>query len=71
MKPYFAKSGAWVNFETLTPSGYYLVTLYDPAGNVVDKVQCDCSRDAREYRRVFVGIANHWGKRYRFNGLWG
>ena len=62
MKPYFAKTEAWVNFERLHPSGYYLVTLYDPMGNIHDKVRCDDYRNACEYRKAFVSIAKAWGK---------
>lgn len=61
MKPYFANSGAWVNFETLTPSGYYVVTVYAPSGEVHDRVRCDDYRAALDYRRAFVAIAKHWG----------
>lgn len=62
MKPYFAKSGAWVQFETLFPSGYHMVTLYDPLGDIADRMRCDCYRDAQAYRRAFVAIAKNWGK---------
>lgn len=62
MKPYFAKSGAWVQFETLFPSGYHMVTLYDPDDNVLDRVRCDDIVDLCAYRCMFVAIANNWGK---------
>lgn len=62
MKPYFAKSGAWVQFETLFPSGYYMVTLYDPEGNVANRIRCDDIVDACVYRCRFVTIARKWGK---------
>lgn len=60
MKPFFSKSGAWVQFETLTPSGYYMVTLYDPSGNQSDRVRCDDYRDALAYRKSFIQIAKNW-----------
>jgi hypothetical protein len=62
MKPYFAKSGAWVQCETLFPSGMYNVTLYAPDDNVHDRIRCDDYRDALAYRRSFVAIAKNWGK---------
>lgn len=59
MKPYFAKSGAWVSYEKTFPSGYHIVTLYDPADNVHDKIKCDDYRMAQEYRKSFVKTANN------------
>jgi len=61
MKPYFAKSGAWVQFETLNPSGMYLVTLYAPDDSTHDRIRCDDYRAALEYRRAFVQLAKNWG----------
>ena len=61
MKPYFSTSGAWVQFETLRPSGYHVVTLYDPSDNVHDRIRCDDYRDALGYRRSFIAIAKNWG----------
>jgi len=62
MKPYFAKSGAWVQFETLIPSGMYSVTLYAPDDNKHDHIRCDSYCMAQEYRRAFVALAkNFWG----------
>ena len=51
------KTGAWTTFERLTPSGLYLVRLYDPAGNLQDKVRADTYRGAREYLKAFNKIA--------------
>lgn len=62
MKPYFASSGAWVQFERIFPSGDYLVTLYDPSDNRQDRVRCDDYRNALAYRKSFVSIAKNWGK---------
>jgi len=62
MKQYFAKSGAWVQCETLLPSGMYSVTLYAPDNSKHDRVRCDTYRTAQEYRRSFVALAkNFWG----------
>lgn len=61
MKPYFATSGAWVQFEKTFPSGYYIVTLYDPSDNTHDKIKCDDYKMAQAYRRSFIDIAkNNW-----------
>jgi hypothetical protein len=51
------KNGAWTTFERLTPSGFYLVRLFDPAGNLQDKVRADTYRGAREYLRAFNKLA--------------
>lgn len=61
IKPYFSKSGAWVQFENLTPSGCHVETLYDPSDNVHDRIKCDDYSDALAYRRSFVAIAKNWG----------
>jgi len=62
MKPYFAKSGAWVQFETVDHSGMYIVTLYDTEENVHDRVQCDDHSNALAYRRSFIKLANQLEK---------
>ena len=59
MKPYFSKSGAWVSYEKTFPSGYHIVTLYDPADNVHDKIKCDDYHDALAYRKSFVKTADN------------
>jgi hypothetical protein len=51
------KSGAYVVCERNAVSGFYTVTLRNPAGNVHDKVSCDTYRSAREYARAFGAIA--------------
>ena len=51
------KNGAWTAFERLTPSGLYLVRLYDPAGNLQDKVRADTYTGAREYLLAFNKVA--------------
>ena len=64
MKPYFAKSGAWVSYEKTFPSGYHIVTLYDPADNVHDKIKCDDYKNAKSIFNEFVNrakIAKKWG----------
>lgn len=61
MKPYFSKSGAWVSFDYTIPSDYYIVTVFNPAGSVHDRIRCDDYRDALAYRRSFIAIAKNWG----------
>jgi len=51
------KNGAWTTFERLIPSGLYLVRLFDPAGNLQDKVRADSYTGAREYQRAFNKVA--------------
>lgn len=62
MKPYFADSGAWVQFETVDHSGMYIVTLYDTENNVHDRVKCDDHSNALAYRRAFIKLANQLEK---------
>lgn len=62
MKPYFADSGAWVQFETVKHSGMYKVTLFDTENNVHDRVRCDDRSDALAYRRSFIKLANQLDK---------
>jgi len=57
MKPYLTICGAEVHFETLFPSGTYLVTAYAPDGSKHDQIICDDYTDALAYRRAFIGIA--------------
>lgn len=65
MKPYFADSGAWVQFETLEHSGMYKVTLFDTENNVHDRVRCDDHSDALAYRRSFIKLANQLDKEHQ------
>ena len=51
------KTGAHTTFERLHPSGFYLVRLVDPSGNLQDKISCDTYKAAREYQRAFNKIA--------------
>ena len=51
------KSGAWTVFEKIPVSGMYLVKLYGPTGDCIDKVRCDDYRMAREYLAAFKRIA--------------
>lgn len=58
MKITTQKNGAWTVFEKA--NGWYLVKLYDAAGNLLDKMRCDDYRDACDYKRSFDKIArNH------------
>ena len=57
MKTKLYKSGAFVTFERLTPSGMYAVLLRSPSGDVFDKVRCDDYQDALAYMRSFCAIA--------------
>jgi len=58
---YFADTGAWVKFETVFPSGYHIVTLYDTADNVFKRRTCDTLQDAMDYRNSFINTADNWG----------
>ena len=58
MKIFTGKNGAWTSFEKL--NGWYIVKLYDAAGNLLDKIRCDDYRNACDYRKSFNAIAkNH------------
>lgn len=60
MKIYEYKNNAYVTFERL-PSGFYLVQLRSPSGELCDKVMADTYRGASEYRRAFCAIAKKMG----------
>ena len=51
------KSGAYTVFERMFPSGMYLVELYNPTGELIDKIRCDTYSAAREYLSAFNRIA--------------
>ena len=53
------KSGATVMFQRNGVNGFYTVTLYSPAFNVIDRVSCDTYRAACEYRRAFIALAKN------------
>lgn len=51
------KNRASVSFER---SGYWwVVEVYSPGGQLVDKVRCDNYHDALEYRRAFLALAKN------------
>jgi len=58
---HFADTGAWVQFETVFPSGYHVVTLYDTGDNVFKRRTCDSLEDAMDYRNSFINMADKWG----------
>jgi hypothetical protein len=58
MKPYFSKTGAWVNCESIRHNGFYAVMLIDPSGNIHDRIMTDDYKSALDYRRSFIKIAN-------------
>lgn len=57
MKIKLFKNGASVSQEKTFPSGFYIVTLRNPAGDIADKVKTDTYQDAIEYKRAFNAIA--------------
>jgi len=59
MKPYFAATGAWVNFENIRHNGFYAVMLIDPSGNIHDRIMTDDYQSALEYRRSFIQMAKN------------
>ena len=61
MYPYFADTGAWVQFETVQHSGYHIITLYDTGDNVYKRRTCDTLQDAFDYRNAFIKLADNWG----------
>ena len=52
-------NGAWTVFERTPTSGMYVVKLYNPTGNLADKVVCDDYHNARDYLRSFNAIAKN------------
>lgn len=54
-KVYMAKSGAWTVFAKV--GGLYEVKVYNPSGNVLNKVRCDDYSMAMEYLRKFKMLA--------------
>lgn len=56
MKPiHLYKNDAYVTYEK--SNGWYVVRLWDCAGNLSDKVRCDSYREACAYHRSFKAIA--------------
>ena len=51
------KNGAWTVFDRVMPSGYWLVKLYRPDGNLEDKILCDDYINAMNYFKSFNLIA--------------
>lgn len=45
-KSYGVRNGARVQMERLTPSGMYLIELWEPNGSLFTKMRCDDFRDA-------------------------
>lgn len=56
MKIKLLKNGAYVSLEKTSPSGYYIVSLRNPSGNVHDKIKTDDYKSALEYKRAFLAI---------------
>ena len=57
---HFAESGAWVDIEITFPSGFYIVTLYEPSGNVAKRLKHDCISAAAATWREYVTKAESW-----------
>ena len=55
------KNGAYTSMERLFPSGMYLIMLYSPLGNLIDKIRTDTYSAAREYLSAFNKIAKNYG----------
>lgn len=53
------KNGAYVTFERNPFYGQYLVKVYSPTDNLIDKVIAYDYKTACEYRRCFNGIARN------------
>lgn len=53
------KNGAWTTFERTPYQGYYVVRVYNPKGELIDKVVCDDYANARDYLKSFNGIARN------------
>jgi hypothetical protein len=53
------KNGAWTTFERTPFAGHYVVRVYSPSGQLLDKVVCDDRANARDYLRSFNGIARN------------
>ena len=51
MKVKEQKNGAWTTFERY--HGWYVVMLYNSAGQLLDKMRCDTYRGGLEYLRAF------------------
>jgi len=57
---HFADSGAWVDIEITFPSGFYVVTLYEPSGNVAKRLKHDDINAAAATWREYVTEAEQW-----------
>lgn len=53
------KNGAHTVFDREMPAGLFVVKVYGPTGNLIDKVRCDDYRNARAYLRSFNKIARN------------
>ncbi len=53
------KNGASASLEKLSPSGIYLVELWDHAGSLLDKIRCDDYQESLAYFRSFSKIAKN------------
>jgi len=53
------KNGWYTYFERLHPSGLWMVTLYNAAGNLTDKVRTDDYKNALAYWKTFNLIAKN------------
>jgi len=53
------KNGAWTTFERTPFAGHYVIRVYNPKGELLDKIICDDYRNAVDYLRCFNGIARN------------
>jgi hypothetical protein len=60
MKVKEQRNGAWTTFERY--HGWYVVMLYNSAGQLLDKMRCDTYRGGVEYLRAFNQIAKNLGQ---------
>ena len=51
------KNGAWTTIERTPFMGYYVVRVYSPSGNLLDRMVCDTYGMAQEYLKAFNAIA--------------
>ena len=51
------KNGAWTSFERTPVHGMFIIKVYAPTGDLLDKVVCDDRREALAFLRCFNGIA--------------